>query len=315
MDPIDGEPAQSWKRAKRVVAHPERARCWCGCAGGPESRRIIAERTAQAGAAKPAVWKAPARSRRWAGVTTVRVGERVMGRCPGHLRVRAMDAAKRSRSSNLAWEEAAAVSLVFRWCTHADRAGTLGRGEWLLVNGISSGVGGGRVAAPRRCSVTNVIGTSGSGGRSLRASRRSARSRPAERVGAFSARYWKRPADAARSGDQYGRRHGVRGVHGVRSPSKGASRSRLRRRRAEGRGRSRHSPREAPQGLRRVEQGCATPKSARGACAASSPTCFLQSQRAHPPLIERAPRSASYPQAKEWMESNRHTGKLVLVMP
>ena len=33
------------------------------------------------------------------------------------------------------------------------------------------------------------------------------------------------------------------------------------------------------------------------------------------PLIERSLPFGELPQAKEWMESNRHTGKLVLVMP
>lgn len=91
-------------------------------------------------------------------------GERVMGRCVGGFAEYAlMDARDALRiPARLSWEQAAAIPLVFMVAhdmlvTH----GELQRGEWLLITGVSSGVG---VASLQAAKVlgAHVIGTSGS---------------------------------------------------------------------------------------------------------------------------------------------------------
>lgn len=91
-------------------------------------------------------------------------GERVMGRCPGAFAEYAlMDAREAMRvPANLSWQEAAGVPLAY--LTAYDlvvQQGRLLADEWLLVNGVSSGVG---VAALQIAKAlgARVIGTSGS---------------------------------------------------------------------------------------------------------------------------------------------------------
>ncbi|MGH7325354.1 MAG: zinc-binding dehydrogenase [Candidatus Rokuibacteriota bacterium] len=98
------------------------------------------------------------------GVTGVSAGDRVMGRCSGGFAEYAlMDAREAMRvPARLSWEEAAAtplVSLVVYDMLVAQ--GRLAAGQWLLVTGVSSGVG---VAALQTAKVLGgrVIGTSGS---------------------------------------------------------------------------------------------------------------------------------------------------------
>ena len=98
------------------------------------------------------------------GVTTLKVGERVMGRCPGAFSEFAvMDVREAIRvPPALAMESAAAVPLTFLVVHDMLVAqGRLRAGEWLLVTGVSSGVG---VAAMQtaRALGAKVIGTSGS---------------------------------------------------------------------------------------------------------------------------------------------------------
>jgi NADPH:quinone reductase-like Zn-dependent oxidoreductase len=99
-----------------------------------------------------------------AGVSNVKVGERVMGRCSGAFAEHALMDAREAVvvPKNLSWEEAACIPLVF--CVVHDMLiaqGRLKSGEWLLVTGISAGVG---VAALQTAKALNarVIGTSGS---------------------------------------------------------------------------------------------------------------------------------------------------------
>ena len=91
-------------------------------------------------------------------------GERVMGRCVGGFADYAlMDARETLRvPQRLSWEQAAAIPLVFMVAhdmlvTH----GALERGEWLLITGVSSGVGVASLQAGKALGA-NVIGTSGS---------------------------------------------------------------------------------------------------------------------------------------------------------
>ena len=99
-----------------------------------------------------------------AGVTSVKAGDRVMGRCSGAFAEYALMDAREAIAmpKNLSWEEAASIPLVF--CVVHDmliNQGKLQPGEWLLVTGISAGVG---VAALQTAKAigAKVIGTSGS---------------------------------------------------------------------------------------------------------------------------------------------------------
>jgi NADPH:quinone reductase len=117
------------------------------------------------GAAKPAgVEGAGEVTALGAGVTQFSVGARVMGRCPGAFAEYALMEAREAIPipARLKWEEGAAVPLVFMVVHDMLIAqGRLARDEWLLVTGISSGVG---VAALQTAKMlgAKVIGTSGS---------------------------------------------------------------------------------------------------------------------------------------------------------
>jgi len=117
------------------------------------------------GAAKPAGMEGAGEvTALGAGVAHFAIGERVMGRAPGAFAEYALiDAREAMRvPQQLSWEEAASVPLAFLVVHDMLIAqGRLQRGEWLLVTGISSGVG---VAALQTAKVlgASVIGTSGS---------------------------------------------------------------------------------------------------------------------------------------------------------
>ncbi len=98
------------------------------------------------------------------GAEGFRVGDRVMGRCAGGFSEFAViDVAEAiAMPASLSWEEGAAIPLTF--LVTFDMLVLQGRlkpGEWLLINGVSSGVG---VACLQLGKVlgANVIGTSGS---------------------------------------------------------------------------------------------------------------------------------------------------------
>jgi len=98
------------------------------------------------------------------GVSGLKTGDRVMGRCSGAFAEYALMDAREAIvvPANLSWEEAACIPLVF--CVVHDMLVAQGRlkaGEWLLVTGISAGVG---VAALQtgKALGAKVIGTSGS---------------------------------------------------------------------------------------------------------------------------------------------------------
>lgn len=98
------------------------------------------------------------------GVRTVRQGDRVMGRMRGGFAEYAVLGVDQAMSvpERLTWEQAASVPAVF--LTAYDLLWTYGKlqqGEWLLVTGISSGVG---VACLQSAKLigAKVIGTSGS---------------------------------------------------------------------------------------------------------------------------------------------------------
>ena len=98
------------------------------------------------------------------GVTQFKPGARVMGRCPGAFAEYALMDARETMAvpEKLSWEDAAAVPIVFLVVYDMLLAqGRLKAGEWLLVTGVTSGVG---VAALQTAKAlgAKVIGTSGS---------------------------------------------------------------------------------------------------------------------------------------------------------
>jgi NADPH2:quinone reductase len=117
------------------------------------------------GAAKPAGGEGSGEvTKLGAGVTQFKPGDRVMGRCPGAFAEYALMDAREAvpAPARLSWEEAASIPLTFMVVHDMLIAqGRLKPGEWLLVTGISSGVG---VAALQTAKVlgAKVIGTSGS---------------------------------------------------------------------------------------------------------------------------------------------------------
>ncbi len=94
-------------------------------------------------------------------------GERIMGRCPGAFAEYALMDAREAIPipPNLSWEEAAAIPLTFM-VVHdmLIEQGGLEAGEWLLVAGVSSGVGVAALQAAKALGA-RVIGTSGSAGK------------------------------------------------------------------------------------------------------------------------------------------------------
>ena len=99
-----------------------------------------------------------------AGVAGFGAGQRVMGRCPGAFAEYAvMDAREAiAMPANLSYEQGAAIPLVFLVVHDMLIAqGRLKRDEWLLVTGISSGVGVASLQLAKEIGA-KVIGTSGS---------------------------------------------------------------------------------------------------------------------------------------------------------
>ena len=99
-----------------------------------------------------------------AGVTHLTTGQRVMGRCPGAFAEFAVMDAREAMPvpSGLAMEAAAAVPLTFLVAHDMlVQQGRLRTGEWLLVTGVSSGVGVASLQAAKAMGA-RVIGTSGS---------------------------------------------------------------------------------------------------------------------------------------------------------
>jgi NADPH:quinone reductase-like Zn-dependent oxidoreductase len=100
-------------------------------------------------------------------VQRIQPGDRVMGRCPGAFSEFALMDAREAlpMPPGLSFEEAATIPLTFL-VVH-DMLVTQGRlraGEWLLVAGISSGVGVAALQAAKALGA-RVIGTSGSAGK------------------------------------------------------------------------------------------------------------------------------------------------------
>jgi NADPH:quinone reductase-like Zn-dependent oxidoreductase len=134
-------------------------------AGLNRGELIVGHSVKAGGAAKPAGAEGAGEIvKLGAGVGGFKTGERVMGRCPGSFAEYALMDAREAIAvpQALSWEEAACIPLVFMVVHDMLIAqGKLMGGEWLLVTGISAGVG---VAALQvgKALGARVIGTSGS---------------------------------------------------------------------------------------------------------------------------------------------------------
>ena len=99
-----------------------------------------------------------------AGVTPFKLGDRVMGRCPGAFAEYALMDVREALPlpASLTFEEGAALPLTFL-VVHDMLViqGRLRSGEWLLVTGVSSGVGVASLQVAKALGAM-VIGTSGS---------------------------------------------------------------------------------------------------------------------------------------------------------
>jgi NADPH:quinone reductase len=98
------------------------------------------------------------------GVSRLKLGDRVMGRCAGAFSEYAVMDVREAmhKPASLTWEEAACIPLTFLVVYDMlVLQGRLVANEWLLINGVSSGVG---VAALQMAKAlgAKVIGTSGS---------------------------------------------------------------------------------------------------------------------------------------------------------
>jgi NADPH:quinone reductase-like Zn-dependent oxidoreductase len=97
-------------------------------------------------------------------VAGFRVGDRVMGRCAAAFSEYALMEATEAMAvpANLSWQQAASIPLAFLVAFDMlVLQGQLKAGEWLLVNGVSSGVGVASLQLGKALGAS-VIGTSGS---------------------------------------------------------------------------------------------------------------------------------------------------------
>lgn len=134
-------------------------------AAGLNRGELIPGGLIKAGAARPAgVEGAGEITALGAGVTDLRVGDHVMGRCAGAFSEYAVMDAREALPipPGMSMEEAAAIPLTFL-VVHDMLVlqGHLQPGDWLLITGISSGVGVASLLAAKALGA-KVIGTSGS---------------------------------------------------------------------------------------------------------------------------------------------------------
>jgi NADPH2:quinone reductase len=126
---------------------------------------IVGHGLLKPGAAKPAGMEGAGEVvKLGAGVNGFTVGQRVMGRCPGAFSEYALMDVREAlpMPANLSWEEGAAIPLTFL-VVHDMLVlqGHLKAGEWVLVTGVSSGVGVASLQLAKAMGA-KVIGTSGS---------------------------------------------------------------------------------------------------------------------------------------------------------
>jgi NADPH:quinone reductase len=99
-----------------------------------------------------------------AGVTQVKIGQRVMGRCPASFAEYAVMDVREAIPvpDSVPWHEAGAIALVYQVAYDLlVLQGRLLAGEWVLINGAASGVGVASLQTAKYLGA-KVIGTSGS---------------------------------------------------------------------------------------------------------------------------------------------------------
>ncbi len=144
---------------------PGQVRIAVRAAGLNRGEFIVGHGLAKAGTVKPAGMEAAGTiDAIGAGVAGLKVGDRVMGRCAGAFSPFAVMDAREAIAvpACLSWQQASAVPLTFLVVHDMLFAqGHLRAGEWVLVTGVTSGVG---VAALQsaKAAGARVIGTSGS---------------------------------------------------------------------------------------------------------------------------------------------------------
>ena len=162
---VDGDQVRV-ERAESAVPQPGAGQVLLRMqAAGLNRGEFIPGGLVKGGAAKPAgIEGAGEIAALGSGVSGLQVGQRVLGRCAGAFAEYAVMDAREAMPmpAGLSFEDAAAVPLTFL-VVHDMLVlqGRLQRGEWLLVTGVSSGVG---VAALQTAKAlgARVIGTSGS---------------------------------------------------------------------------------------------------------------------------------------------------------
>src|SRR5450631_3573555 len=165
MQTIDGQTTLELRDAAMPEPGPQQVLVRMRAASLNRGEFIAGHGLHKAGAAKPIGMEGAGEIVKL-GTSAVnrKIGERVMGRCPGAFAEYALMDAREAMPIpvSLTWEEAAAVPLVFMVVYDMlVIQGKLASGEWVLVTGVSSGVG---VAAMQLANAlgAKVIGTSGS---------------------------------------------------------------------------------------------------------------------------------------------------------
>jgi NADPH2:quinone reductase len=102
-----------------------------------------------------------------AGVTAFKTGDAVMGRCAGAFSQYALmeQSEAIAKPASLSWQEAASIPLTFLVAYDMIvLQGKVKAGDWVLINGVSSGVGVASLQLAKALGA-KVIGTSGSAGK------------------------------------------------------------------------------------------------------------------------------------------------------
>ncbi len=193
--------------------------------------------------------------------------------------------------------------------------GALKAGEWLLVTGVSAGVGVAALQAAKALGA-KVIGTSGSAEKLQRLTDARARcGHPDAQTGFPRRRHAGDRRQGRRPGGEQRRRHGVRRMHPLARLPGSPRHRRLSRPRDEGRARPRRAAREAPASSSACRTSCATPSS-RALTVRGFTADFLPHFAAGriEPLIDRVYGFDELAQAKAYVESDAHLGKVVVRM-
>lgn len=165
LKPDDGKTALEFRDVPQPTPGPGQILLKMHAAGMNRGELIVGHAVKAGGPAKAAGGEGAGEvAKLGEGVTGFKPGDRVMGRCSGAFAEYSLMDAREALAmpKNLSWEEAASIPLVFMVVHDMLIAqGRLKAGEWLLVTGISSGVGVAALQTAKGLGA-KVIGTSGS---------------------------------------------------------------------------------------------------------------------------------------------------------